>query len=230
MAFRSGWPTPSCSAGRQSVVRLALASGVGWGLFLETFQLRSTPGWLNITTYKEFVTISFLGHIVYGLVLGALGHRWLPWAADYDDPADADEASLADRVELQRELDADRVAVFRLVATADGLRSWLDDADIEPRVGGAVRLVLRDSEVVGKVLAIDEPQHVSFTWQWSGDSTAAGVVAFDTIDHGARTHLTVRHVGLRDQRRVELHDALWRFWLARLVSVAEGLGGRQVDW
>jgi len=69
----------------------ALVTGVAWGLFLETFQLTLYPGWLNITTYKEFVTISFLGHIVYGLVLGALGHRWLPWPADSDTPAGSDE-------------------------------------------------------------------------------------------------------------------------------------------
>ena len=72
-------------------MKWALVSGVGWGLFLETFQLTLYPGWLNITTYKEFVTISFLGHIVYGLVLGALGHRWLPWPADSDTPAGSDE-------------------------------------------------------------------------------------------------------------------------------------------
>ena len=72
-------------------LKWALVSGVGWGLFLETFQLTLYPGWLNITTYKEFVTISFLGHIVYGLVLGALGHRWLPWPADYDATVEADE-------------------------------------------------------------------------------------------------------------------------------------------
>ena len=71
--------------------RLALATGVGWGLFLETFQLTLYPGWLNITTYKEFVTISFLGHIVYGLVLGALGHLWLPWSRDDDADLEAGE-------------------------------------------------------------------------------------------------------------------------------------------
>jgi hypothetical protein len=67
--------------GRAAVrsTRLALLSGVGWGLFLETFQLTLYPGWLNISTYQEFVTISFLGHFVYGLTLGALGHRFLPW-------------------------------------------------------------------------------------------------------------------------------------------------------
>ncbi len=59
-------------------VRIALATGIGWGLFLESFQLTLYPGWLNIRTYQEFVTISFLGHIAYGGMLGYLAHRLLP--------------------------------------------------------------------------------------------------------------------------------------------------------
>lgn len=65
-----------------SSLRVAIVSGVGWGLFLEAFQLTLYPGWLNIETYREFVTITFLGHVVYGLTLGALGHRFLPWPVD----------------------------------------------------------------------------------------------------------------------------------------------------
>ena len=43
--------------------------GVAWGLFLEIFQVTLYPGWLNVAAYKEFVTISGLGHIVYGATL-----------------------------------------------------------------------------------------------------------------------------------------------------------------
>ena len=70
--------------GRAAVrsLRLALLTGIGWGLFLEAFQVTLYPGWMNITSYREFVTISFLGHFVYGITLGGLGHRWLPWAAE----------------------------------------------------------------------------------------------------------------------------------------------------
>jgi len=57
--------------------RLALASGVGWGLFLEAFQVTLYPGWLSIAAYREFVTISALGHVVYGATLGLLGRRVL---------------------------------------------------------------------------------------------------------------------------------------------------------
>ena len=57
-------------------VRRALLTGVGWGLFLETFQLTLYPGWLDIRLYQEFATISALSHIAYGATLGLLA-RWV---------------------------------------------------------------------------------------------------------------------------------------------------------
>ncbi|MBA3688368.1 MAG: hypothetical protein H0W81_06025 [Chloroflexi bacterium] len=57
----------------RTTLRRALLTGVGWGLFLETFQLTLYPGWLDIRLYQEFATISALSHIVYGATLGLLG-------------------------------------------------------------------------------------------------------------------------------------------------------------
>jgi uncharacterized protein YndB with AHSA1/START domain len=134
---------------------------------------------------------------------------------------------MSERVELQAELAAPRSAVWPLVSSADGLRRWLDDAELEPRVGGAVRLRLRDGLAVGKLLALDPPQHVSFTWDWPAEPLGQlSVVAFDLIDHGGRSHLTIRHVGL-PPAQLELHAALWRYWLDRLVATARGLGGAE---
>ena len=131
-----------------------------------------------------------------------------------------------DRVELQAEIDAPRRAVFELVATEDGLRRWLDDAALEPRVGGAVRIRMQDAEATGQVLSLQSPQHISYTWDWTDEPLgAAGVVAFDAIDHGARTHLTIRHVGLPKARQVELHAGLWEYWLGRLIEAARQLPG-----
>jgi uncharacterized protein YndB with AHSA1/START domain len=130
---------------------------------------------------------------------------------------------VAERVELQAEIEAPRAAVFELVASADGLGRWLDGAELEPSVGGAVQLTLRDAVAQGRVLAIDPPQHISFTWDWLAEPLGVvTVVAFDAIDHGARTHLTVRHIGL-PARQLALHDELWRYWLARLVAAARSL-------
>jgi hypothetical protein len=63
--------------GGDTTWRRALVTGVGWGLFLETFQLTLYPGWLDIRLYAEFATISALGHLVYGATLGAMARKLL---------------------------------------------------------------------------------------------------------------------------------------------------------
>lgn len=131
---------------------------------------------------------------------------------------------MTDRVELQTEVDARRVDVFGLLSTPDGLRRWLDGAEIEPQVGGSVRLLLREAEAHGTVLAFDPPQHIGFTFDWVDEPLGrASVVAFDVIDHGARAHVTLRHVGLPTRALVELHEHLWRHWLRRFEDAARTL-------
>lgn len=129
-----------------------------------------------------------------------------------------------DRVELQTEVGAARDLVFPLVATADGLRRWLDAATLDARVGGELRATLRDAQAVGRVLALDPPQHVSYTWDWPAQPLGApSVLAFDVIDHGARTWVTLRHVGLPTAEQVDLHDQMWRYWLARFEAACREL-------
>jgi hypothetical protein len=53
-------------------LRRGVTTGIGWGIFLELFQLTLYPGWLDIRTYGEFATISALGHVVYGATLGTV--------------------------------------------------------------------------------------------------------------------------------------------------------------
>lgn len=130
------------------------------------------------------------------------------------------------RVELQAELDIRREQLFPLLASAEGLARWLDAAELEAKVGGEVRVRMHDAEAVGKVLSLQPPQHISFTWDWTDEPLGAlSVVAFDAIDHGARTHLTIRHVGL-PERQVELHEGLWRHWLERLVEAARAVASQ----
>jgi uncharacterized protein YndB with AHSA1/START domain len=118
-----------------------------------------------------------------------------------------------DRIELQAEVDARRVDVYRLFATPEGLAQWVDAAEMQPRVGSPVRLVLRDAVAVGTVLAVDPPQHISWSFDWEGDPLRfSTVLALDVIDHGERSHVTLRHVGLRTREQQELHTALWSYW------------------
>lgn len=59
----------------QSSVAYAALSGAGWGVLLETFQLTLYPGWLDIAFLDEFVRISALSHLAYGVSLGLMA-RW----------------------------------------------------------------------------------------------------------------------------------------------------------
>jgi len=129
-----------------------------------------------------------------------------------------------DRVELQTEVEARRDLVFPLFATAHGLRRWLDAATLDARVGGELRATLRDAQAVGRVIALDPPQHVSYAWDWVRQPLGTNsVVAFDVIDHGARTWITLRHVGLPSPQQVLLHEEMWRYWLKRFEEACRSL-------
>jgi uncharacterized protein YndB with AHSA1/START domain len=92
---------------------------------------------------------------------------------------------------------------------------------MEAVAGSAVRFRLADAVAVGSVVAVNSPQHISYRWDWEAEPLGVStVVAFDLVDHGARTHLTLRHVGLPSGSQLELHDAMWRHWFARLVAAA----------
>jgi hypothetical protein len=64
-----------------------------------------------------------------------------------------------------------------------------------------------------------ELQASSFDWE-DEPLGAHTVVAIDAIDHGDRTHVTLRHVGLPDRAQRDLHEALWRHWFGRLRRAA----------
>lgn len=133
------------------------------------------------------------------------------------------------RVELQAEVDVTRKALFGMVATPEGLAAWLDEVEFRPEVGAPVRFRMRDAQATGEVLAVDPPQHVSWSLDWPEERIGTlSVVAFDLVDHGRRTHITVRQVGFRTRAQRDLHEELWRYWFARLLEAARRVMGADV--
>ncbi|MEX0313268.1 MAG: hypothetical protein AB3N18_03750 [Allomuricauda sp.] len=45
-------------------------AGILWAFALEVCMVSIYPGWLNINAFREFIDVSVLGHVVYGIVLG----------------------------------------------------------------------------------------------------------------------------------------------------------------
>ena len=131
---------------------------------------------------------------------------------------------MSDRVELQAEVAAPRALIYPLLATGEGLGQWLDAAQLDPRIGGRVRVRLRNAVAFGEVLAMNPIQHISFTWDWEAAPLGRlSVVAFDAIDHGKRTHVTFRHVGLPTPEQVNLHEEMWRYWIKRFVEAVDNI-------
>jgi hypothetical protein len=52
-------------------------AGLTWAMVLEVLMISLYPGWLNPDSLEEFLGISVLGHITYGIVLGFVSQRLL---------------------------------------------------------------------------------------------------------------------------------------------------------
>jgi uncharacterized protein YndB with AHSA1/START domain len=128
------------------------------------------------------------------------------------------------RVELQAEVAASRAAVYQLLATAEGLAEWFDAVELEPRVGAPVRIRMLDAVATGTVLAVDPPQHISWSFDWESEPLGTPTAfALDVIDHGERSHVTLRHVGFRTPRQLEIHEAVWDHWFGRFRDAVRRL-------
>jgi hypothetical protein len=49
-----------------------VVAGIAWALVLETLMVTFYPGWLGLKALDEFLSVTILGHIVYGALLGGL--------------------------------------------------------------------------------------------------------------------------------------------------------------
>jgi hypothetical protein len=54
-----------------------IAAGVIWAFVLEGFMVSVYPGWLGLKALEEFLSVSILGHVAYGVVLGYLARHLL---------------------------------------------------------------------------------------------------------------------------------------------------------
>ena len=66
--------------------RPTLLAGIIWGLILECCMVTLYPGWLHIKFMEEFLSVSIVGHIAYGLTLGGIAGRLLPRKEEKQTP------------------------------------------------------------------------------------------------------------------------------------------------
>jgi uncharacterized protein YndB with AHSA1/START domain len=103
------------------------------------------------------------------------------------------EAMAQEPVIRSIELDAAPDEVWRALTQASLLSDWFEaEAEIEPRVNGAVRFRFADgSEVRGVVVAVDPPRRLSIRWRDVHAGGSASLVEFSLEGLAAGTRLTV---------------------------------------
>ena len=89
------------------------------------------------------------------------------------------------------------------------------EAEVDLRVGGAVRVVMRDPDKDveygggGRYTEIDPPTRLAFTWIWDGDDTRRTLIEIDFEETDGATTVRFTHSGLWDEEAVRSHEGGW---------------------
>ena len=125
------------------------------------------------------------------------------------DPAGQPDAT----IRIERTFRARREVVFEAWTSEEVLRRWwhaehdwhTPHAEVDLRVGGAIRIVMRDPHArqdhggSGEFTQIDPPRRLAFTWTWDDDPAARQLIEVDFTDHGAATTVVLTVSGIPAQ-------------------------------
>ena len=123
---------------------------------------------------------------------------------------------------IQRTYRAPAQAVFDAWTNEEVIRRWwhaevgweTSEAEVDLRVGGAVRVVMRDAQSHaeygggGRYTEIDPPNRLAFTWIWDDNSTRTLIeIEFEEADGVTTVNFT--HSDLWDEDAVRDHEGGW---------------------
>ena len=138
---------------------------------------------------------------------------------------------------IQRTYRAPAQAVFDAWTSEQVIRRWwhaevgweTSEAEVDLRVGGAVRVVMRDSESGaeygggGHYTEIDPPRRLAFTWTWDDVSTRT-LIEIEFEEHDGVTTVEFTHRDLWDEEAVRGHEGGWNRAFDHLQRTLESPG------
>lgn len=125
-------------------------------------------------------------------------------------------------LQIERTFQAPAEKVFDAWTSEEVLRRWFygqpgweaPEAEVDLRVGGAVRVVMRDpvKEVEhgggGRYTEVDPPSRLAFTWTWD-DEARETLIEIDFEEAEGATTVRFTHSDLRDAESVRSHEEGW---------------------
>lgn len=126
---------------------------------------------------------------------------------------------------VERELDAEPIAVWRALTEPEELAAWFwpprleSEVEADARVGGLYRIASApaDMAVGGEYQVVDLAEQLAFTWQWDGEPERT-VVVIRLAASDAGTRLTLMHGGFSTDEARDEHVQGWEDCLERLPA------------
>jgi uncharacterized protein YndB with AHSA1/START domain len=124
------------------------------------------------------------------------------------------------RLTIRKLLSARREDVYDAWLDPESLAEWMRPNDgirstveVDPRVGGAFRIVMRHSggeyDHRGEYLVLDRPSKIVFTWISDGTGQRESIVTIELHARGDETELVLTHEGLPDGESARRHTEGW---------------------
>ena len=141
--------------------------------------------------------------------------------------------ALKTTLRMQRTYDAPAQRVFDAWTSEDVLRRWFhaghdwetSEAEVDLRVGGAVRVVMHDPHADasygggGEYTLVEPPGRLAFTWTWDDDPEWTSRIEIELEEADGQTTVSFTHAGLRDEESVRNHEDGWGKAFANLDRV-----------
>ncbi len=121
---------------------------------------------------------------------------------------------------IERTFSAPASKVFEAWTSPEVMRRWWHAvhswktplAEVDARVGGAIRLVMRNpadgTEYAGRgeYTLLDPPRRLAFTWAWESEPSAHQLIEVEFLDHGDRTTVILTNAGLPEAEKDDYRD------------------------
>jgi uncharacterized protein YndB with AHSA1/START domain len=137
---------------------------------------------------------------------------------------------------IERTFDAPIEEVFDAWTSEEVLRRWwhadpeweTPSAELDLRVGGQLRIVMRDPAVAedyggsGEYRVIDRPHRLAFTWIWDDDPENPQLIELEFTERDGATAVLMTDSGITTEKGREEHDEGWNACLDNLELVLTG--------
>ncbi len=149
---------------------------------------------------------------------------------------------VGETLRLQRTFQAPAEAVFDAWTSPEVMRRWLHGqydwetpvAEVDLRVGGAMRVVMRDPEKNedhgggGTYTEVERPTRLAFTWAWDWDDDGKeSLIEIDFEEDEGATTVRFTHSGLRDEESARDHEDGWNKCFDNLEGALAAAAGRE---